>query len=410
MNRFALIVAFCLVISVTACGDDDDESSTAVPTPSSSPSPTELATFTPSAAPTPVPPGARVIVSQDNGGNPYAGSLWVASLDGTTREQLTPDGVEATFAGASSDSAVVASLYYVSWDGETERSLWNATSHTQLLAYTSRHSGVAGAMVRSDGRFAAHSDESGSILLVDLSTGEEETLLQGAWEFCERGAGGCFGYDLTGWSPDGALLMLEKRYYEGGDVMIIDPFTDPATVVLPPGDDFYPSSGVWSPDGQAICAWGQYAAPTSIYVARAPDWTFDSQTPEFEEADPGGTDYWVSDCAWLNISHITFTDDAVEHVDGTLDVHTSELRVLNLDDRTQEVILSEAFDAPPSQALYVLGISESQVLLGRSAEPLYPGEEFNFTNEVVEVSTGTRIQVLEPGDRVVAVAPSAPND
>lgn len=202
----ASMLTFGLVLLFVACGGDDDASSTL--TPSAAPS---VTTTSPSPSPvtSPTPTGVDqklIFIRGSILGASHRGSIWEADVDGTHEEQLTPDGIEGSFAGlATGEGATV--LYYVSWDGDTDRSLWARNivtgDLTLVVKYQSPHSGAADAAVAPDGKHAIFGDADGSLHLLDLTTGDRRLVLQGNSQACAHGAGGCYWYHLGAWSPDG---------------------------------------------------------------------------------------------------------------------------------------------------------------------------------------------------------------
>jgi WD40 repeat protein len=403
----ASILTVGLVPLFVACGGDNVASPTSgslTLTPSATPSATASSTPSPAISPSPTTVDQKLIfIRGSTSGASQRGSIWEADVDGLHERQLTPDGTEGTFAGLETrDGATV--LYYVSWDGDTDRSLWarnvDTGNQTLVVRYQSPHSGAADAAVAPDGKHAVLGDADGSLYLLDLTTGDRKLVLQGNWQACAQGAGGCYGYYLGAWSPDGLQFMVNKRYWEGGDIMVVDPFADPTKVLLPPSGQFHPSNGEWSGDAASVCAWGRYAEPSGIYAASAPDWRVTNLTPEYEV--PSGprpfTEHWVNGCGWLDPSRIAFVADVVgaPAADMTPYEHHGELSVYDLSSQSSRSLVSVPSQPELSQWLYVFALGDGQrVVWGYVPQA---SDSPALSNEVVDVTSGERHSILSAGD------------
>jgi len=344
---------------------------------------------------------------------PIHGVLWMANLDGSEQEQLTPDGVQATFAGLISERKSGNLLfYYVSWDGETKRSLWQldlATSERSLLlSYEGRDDRLGDASVTSDGRYVALSHIDG-IDVLDVVSGERRRIVTSNWPACEHGAGGCFGYDFPSWSPDGSLLLLMKRFWEGGVPVVLDPFAEPPQVHVEasPGDPV-PTVGEWSRDSAAFCGYGRYGAPSGLYLASAPDWQPRNLLPDYETSSigpPPRTERSVGACDWLDSDRIAFIAYVDDYPAGSPSIPKRFLDIA-LFDLPSGGVSSVATTQPDKSYSFT---SLFAVLGGRFVVAQYfaPGDGGDgfppMRTDLIDASTGQYQSILSDSDWVVAV-------
>lgn len=238
---------------------------------------------------------------------PFEGALWISEADGSGARQLTPEGVAASFAGVVAGKSGAPVLYYVTEDREDARSVWQldlSTDDAQLLfSFGAPGSSV---VVSPDGRYIAFAHATG-LAIFDLASGRKTEVLSGGdSSACLANViAQCFSYYPAAWSPDGRLLLVTKGLYEGAFVTVIDPFGEPPARLVE-GWRQFPSSGTWSPGGDAVCAFGRYADVSGLYVLNAPEWEPTILNPEFEDqaANPEGR--MVVGCDWIDRGTVAF--------------------------------------------------------------------------------------------------------
>ena len=400
--RWLAFLGLILGVVFTACEDEGNEG--ASPTETATSVPTATAAPLPTSAPT-LPPEAaayrlvflRSISAEDEDFN---GQLWTSRLDGSGAAPLTPDGVTAVFAGVSRDG----NLYYVEFQG-SERILRAAGPAPgpgrEIARFRARHESDGYAQVSPDGTRAAYVDID-SIYLVDLASSETTLLLQGSSAPCDSGPGNCYTYRTLWWSPDGSLLAALKVYYEGSDIVVIDP-DDPVERIVAEGHGGNYYFG-WSPAGDAVCVAGHYAATSAVRVARSPDWVA-TQTffPEFEPdlratprpADgtpaPPGT---VTGCGWPDEDHVLA---AISHAD---DAGVSYLALADV--TSGEAYLSELEQEDDPWGRQMVSLSGERFAVTQ-AYPTKAGNRTLLQPVVFDTAVRRFTPVLEPGDWVVAV-------
>jgi hypothetical protein len=326
----------------------------------------------------------------------YSGRLWISGIDGSDAQPVTPEGVEAVFAGMSAGDT----FYWVELVSEDEAVLWRQTLPTgqreELLRFGRRYFGAA--EIGPDGDRIAYIDYD-SVYLFDLVTGEKRLLLQGNAIACDQQAAGqCFLYRNPQWSPDGELLVVQKSFYEGAVMVLIDP-DDPVEQEV--GDRELDGAYIaeWSPDSRALCVIGRYAAPSAFYVARAPDWAMTGYLEdELESAPTPGFDPSVgsaSGCAWPS------SDRLLASIANSENGYPARIGVLDLADATfsefefvsdDEGYSRELIGAPGQR----LAVTQAFVAGGEYYKDPGPLHQ-------VDADTGAIAPILQPGDWAVAV-------
>jgi hypothetical protein len=142
----------------------------------------------------PVAVGDPKVVFIRQPASPFSGRgvLWISNLDGSEQEQLTPDGIEATFAGLILERRTSNLLfYYVTRDGETARTLWSLNvdsgERSSIFSFKAPSSCGGIAAVSPDGRHVAYIHSNG-VDLLDLRTAETRPVLgTGSRDACQAG-------------------------------------------------------------------------------------------------------------------------------------------------------------------------------------------------------------------------------
>ena len=409
IRAFAPVLILAVAL-LTACGDDAADSPSVSPSVSSTP-------WTLPPSPTPMPPKslpATPVVSplgdeslrivffrpyEERG--QYSGRLWISGIDGSDAQPVTPEGVESVFAGMSGGDT----FYWVELVSEEDAVLWQQTLSTggreELLRFGIRFLGHA--QVSPGGDRIAYIDFD-SVYLLDLVTAEKRLLLQGNAIACDapatggRPAGTCFLYRNPQWSPDGELLVVQKGFYEGAVMVLIDP-DDPVEQEV--GDRELDGAYIaeWSPDSRALCIIGRYAAPSAFYVARAPDWAMTGYLEdELESAPTPGFDPSAgsaSGCAWPS------SDRLLVSIANSENGYPTRIGDLDPDDATfsefefvsdDEGYSRELIGAPGQR----LAVTQAFVAGGEYYKDPGPLHQ-------VDADTGAIAPILQPGDWAVAV-------
>jgi hypothetical protein len=397
----AIAIGVVLVAAlVAACGDGDGAgpppgSPSATRTPTSTPTPTPTPTLTPVVVPLGDETLRIVFFRPYEDRAEYSGRLWISGIDGSAAQPVTPEGVEAMFAGmAGADT-----LYWVELPSEEEAVLWRQTLSTggreEVLRFGRRYFGHA--QVSPGGDRIAYVDYD-SVYLLELATGAKRLLLQGNAAACDSASiGQCFLYRSPQWSPDGELIVVQKGFYEGAIMAIIDP-DDPVEQEIGDGELSGAYIAEWSPDSRALCVLGQYAAPSAFYVARAPDWNVTAYMKD--ELEPttgpgaGPSSISASGCAWPSSDRLIVSLTAGEFGDpariGVLDPNDGSFSAFEF--ASDDELYSRELIGAPGQRL---AITQAFVAGGefKEAGPLHQ----------VDADTGAIAPILQPGDWAVAV-------
>jgi hypothetical protein len=329
------------------------------------------------------------------------GDLWVSALDGSSARRVSPEGARSTFAGTVSrgDRSL---LYYVALRPDRQRSLMEVDlangAEREVLTFNAWDERRGFASVSPDGRYASFI-EVDSLWLFNMQTQERTLLLQGNAPACEGGnAGTCVNYATSHWSPDGRLLLAQKGFYEGSHFVLVDPFAEQPQIT-----EFDQMSGAsiagWAPDGEAVCMGGQYGAPSSLYVARAPDWSARQFFPEFEQPGEAPGDMSVAGCSWPSSTRVaTLTSPMYSSPDTASP--PPELVLVNPDTSEAPVIASFAEGQGTVPAMVgVPGSSQAVVQFWNA----YGGETRGSL--LVDLDRGQANKLLGPGEWVVAIIP-----
>ena len=94
--------------------------------------------------------------------------------------------------------------------------------------------------------------EMGSLLLLDVATGESKQLVK--HDTCAvESYSECYGYTEPQWSPDGDVVMVKEILYEEVRTILLNPFESPIDATEAGYGIGRPA---WSPDGERLCIWG----------------------------------------------------------------------------------------------------------------------------------------------------------
>jgi len=198
--------------------------------------------------------------------------------------------------------------------------------------------------------------------------------------------------------------MVRKTFWEGGTSVVVDPFADPLNLYTN-DSALGPSRSTWSTNDESACGYGRYASPSGLYVADSPGWEFQNELPEYEEI--AMTERWVSECSWLDEDRVVFGSNvsrthAVSDPDRTRD---NSVEVLVFDRRSgQERLLHEVEGASQISTGKVLALPGTDLLVTQQAvDDAGTGPRVLSQPELIDVESGSRSAVLQPGDELVAV-------
>jgi len=301
-SRLLGVAVLALLAIAAACDGDDAD-----PTPTATGDTGPTATAPAEAQPT-VDLGAGAFVYL------LDGDLWVASLDGSTKRQLTSGAIAAHVAGvARTDDGM--ELYYVEQVEERIEETTSERAHAEAVLYrVALAGGEPEELLRFDGRptssYASSSAalspdgahvlyaDAGGISLLDVAAGASARLLENSPP-CE-GPQNCFGYLHPRWSPDGEQALLSKVFWEGGADILIDPFAETIEETRTAGGSAIDAR--WSPDGASIClSEFTYANAGAVLVYDVATGEFVDATAQLDLPPPPLPDALVIDtrgCAW----------------------------------------------------------------------------------------------------------------
>ncbi len=401
MNRLPLAAAI-LVVALVALAVACEAAEDASPEPTATPSPA------PTAAPTPTPEALTepkiIFVRGLEEIHPIEGVLWMSDLDGGDQQRLTPENEEAVFAGLfpDSDSGRLAA-YYATLVGESGQTLWkldlSTGVRTEVLNYESNRSRGRAASVSPDGRYVAYVSD-GELAMLDTRSDQTKRLLTaGDREACSGGdLSECESYNAPNWSPDGRLLLVTKGFYEGASATVVDPFSDPPVELIETNlGDRLPMAATWSPSGRSICAWGQYADYTSLYLASAPNWVYRSVIPEYEDQALNDRGRMLLDCEWLDESTVVFVN--------VQQIPAERGELLTLDTTTEETSETVVFEDEYRCCTGSLSVARVERLaIAQFAVLTEDRRDFHWSRALlVPLDTGVVRPILDEGDYVVAV-------
>jgi hypothetical protein len=415
--RLALTTAaFLLLTLLAACGDDEEQ---AASSPSPSPSASATASAAPTAAPTQAPvltasPGSvvpaevaerRVVLLRDVSWLEEIGGLWISRLDGVERIRLTREGETGRFAGlATHYETGNETAYYVTVDGDSDRSLWGydlvTGERTVVLTFESFRAHYADASVTAEGRYVAYASYAG-IDMLDRATGTARHLLTNGEHDC-MGFANCFSYSRPRWSPDGSLLMVRKTFWEGGTTVIVSPFGK-SLEVFTNDVPLDPHSAAWSTTGRTACAYGRYDSPSGLYLADAPSWEFINALPAYEELD--SELQYVLGCSFFDDHLVAFGVgiDVGYDEQKLIPRYGVEVRVFDREigeDRLVREVL------PQVRTGAVIAIPGSRLILTQQfIDEDLDGEGPPTRPELIDIDTGGGTWVLEEGDVLVELVP-----
>jgi hypothetical protein len=397
-GRFLAIAAATLVI-LAGCGDDDDELAPTDGTPTIEAT-TTTTTPTVSPSPSPVERVGAMLVFLRAPADPYGhvGTLWMIDAAGLNARQISPQGVLAAFAGSGRNEGGRRVVYYVADEGANLRSIWaydvDSGTSSNLFSYEAIPD-AWDAAVSPDGTNIVFLASSG-LSLHEMSTGETRLLFDlGQPGGCDPPLfDQCQYYVAPQWSAGGQLVLTTRVIYEGGWVQVIDPFVEPPRTFID-GSRAVPSSGRWSPNGDAVCGTGVgLAEPAGVYVLRAPDWALEDRFPEYRDPSLNLAGRYVTDCGWPTESEVVYTT-SLSTAGGAeldlLDVNTGDWRIVREFPEVVTCCSSRVTPVQGSRSVIAQFSEEGGDTGFRWAQP-----------QLVDIDTGDARPILQAEDVVVA--------
>ncbi|MBI1886703.1 MAG: hypothetical protein HYS09_10405 [Chloroflexi bacterium] len=332
----------------------------------------------------------------------------MSRLDGSGLTQLTPSNQKASFVGIAHQKSASLLYYIARIDGKTyalrKRDLTSDEITTILRIGAPRKSDrPPTGSLRHDGKFLAFHHHDG-IDVIRLDTGRIWRVLTNDERGCEGppGPAHCFGFFGPQWSPDGRLLLAQRIFYEGGDHVIVDPFSEAPDII-----DLDPATfaAAWSPSSHAVCHFGMYAAPSGLYLSSGPEWQPRNLLPDYEIEDPDRPLRSLTACAWLDEWRIVFSSSS-----NGFRPPRSQIKVSDV--RTGRISSTATFH--DNEQLFTRGVlvvpdGEFVITQFVPPKPDRPDEVTEPNRPVlVNISTGNTTPILQPGDWVVAVIAATP--
>ncbi len=400
MNRLplaALALAVALLALAAACEVAEEA-------PVASPEATSTTTATATPTPEALTEPKIIFVRGLKETHPIEGVLWMSDLDGSDQERLTRENEKAVFVGLLPDGkSGRLAAYYATLGGESGQTLWKLNLstgvRTEVLNYESNRFRGRGASISPDGRYVAYLSDGGLAMLDTRIDQTRRLLTAGDGQACSSGdLSECVSYNAPDWSPDGRLLLVIKGFYEGASATVIDPFSDPPLELIETNlGDRLPTAATWSPSGRSICAWGQYAEYTSLYLASAPDWVYRSVIPEYEDQALNDRGRMLLDCEWLDESTVVFVN--VQQIPSELG------ELLTLDTTTEETSEIVVFEDEYRCCTGSLSVARVEGLaIAQFLVLTEDRRDFRWNRPLlVRLDSGEVRPILGEGDYVVAV-------
>lgn len=193
--------------------------------------------------------------------------LWIARFDGSSERQLTSGSLAAGYAGVVRARSGEVMLYYTSEtaadaadvpggggtftiyrqpiDGGAVQKLFSFHGNGKQVEFAATN-----ATVSPDGLYVAYSDDAG-VSIYDLTRSTATPLLTNT-HCVDNTPAGCHGYFSPSWSPRGDWLSVEEIFYEGAQLVGVQPL-HPAVGVREFTPIYDYASASWSSDGSRLC-------------------------------------------------------------------------------------------------------------------------------------------------------------